>query len=71
MKKAIIWRKSVYDDDYVCRCGKKLMINDDPVNDLLFDTSTQQLICPDCMWNVAKVTTYDIAVKTAFRSEKA
>ena len=61
--KVIIWRKSIYDNDYVCKCGKKLLINDDVAEDMLYDQNNKELICPNCMWNVAKVTTYEKAVK--------
>lgn len=70
--KAFIWRKSIYDNDYVCRCGKELMKNGNVVDDMLFNTETNELICPKCGLNVAKETTEIEALEIgAFRSEKA
>ena len=61
IKTAIIWRKSVYDNDYVCRCDKKLMENGEVCDDMLYDLEEDELICPDCKWNVAKYTTVEKA----------
>lgn len=67
---AIIWRKSIYDNDYKCRCGKKLYEHGDVVGDV--QVYADYLICPNCGWNVAKLTTEEKAVKSgAFRGEKA
>lgn len=70
-KNAIIWRKSIHDRDYICKCGKELMKNGEVVNDVLYDTKREELICPNCMWTVAKITTYDYAIKNAFKAEEA
>ena len=70
--RAIIWRKSIYDKDYVCRCGVQLMKNGNIIDDVLYNTETNELICPKCGLNVAKITTEKEALKKgAFRSEKA
>lgn len=61
MKNAFIWRKSIYDNDYVCKCGKKLMTNFEIADDMLYDRNTDELICPNCHLNVAKLTTVDNA----------
>lgn len=55
-KTAIIWRKSIYDNDFKCRCNYKL-INEHgtPKSDILVDMTSDMLFCPLCKWNVAKV----------------
>ena len=62
MKDAIIWRKSIHDNDYVCRCGKKLFENGEVAEDVL--TDTDYLICPQCRWLVAKLSTVEDAIKS-------
>ena len=70
MRKAIIWRKSIYDADYVCKCGKELFVNNQIPDDML--VYGDYLVCPQCGLNVAKLTTEEQAVKSgAMRGEKA
>lgn len=70
-KNAIIWRESVYHNDFKCKCGKVLFANNNVVEDVLYDTENDLLICPKCLKVVAKITTEKEAIKTAFRGEEA
>lgn len=70
-KNAIVWRESIYKNDYKCSCGKKLFENGDVVNDVLFDTRRDELICPVCMKVVAKLMDEKEASKIAHRGETA
>lgn len=70
-KTAIIWRKSIFENDYKCKCGKVLYARGKVSDDVLVDTETDTLYCPVCKWNVAKVTTVDKAYKMmAMRCEQ-
>lgn len=60
--KAIIWRKSIHDNDYVCKCGQKLMEKGEA--NLISMEDSEYLFCPKCGWNVAKLTTVEEAVKS-------
>ena len=65
-KQAIIWRKSIHDRDYICRCGKKLMTNDTISEDLKVVGNRyvgKELVCPNCGWNVAKLMSYAEAIR--------
>lgn len=57
--KAIIWRKSIHDSDYICRCGHKLMDNNEM--DVVEDTG--YILCPKCGYLVAKTSTVEEAIK--------
>lgn len=58
--KAIIWRKSIYENNYICRCGEKLMED----NVLNVNEDCGYVICPKCKWLVAKLSTVDEAIKS-------
>ena len=64
MKLAIIWRESIYHNDFKCNCGKQLMNDYELSGDILVDKSRNMLICPDCLREVAKLTTEEYALKT-------
>ena len=70
-KNAIIWRESVYKNDFTCGCGKVLFENGNVVNDVLYDPQSDLLVCPNCLKVVAKITTEKEAAKSAFRGENA
>lgn len=70
-KTVIVWRESVYKNDYICRCGKKLFEGKNIPDDMLFDTETDELICPECGWNVARISSFEKASKEAIRIEEA
>lgn len=61
MKDAIIWRKSIFENDYVCRCGKKLMSKGKIAKDIVEEMN--YLICPSCNYLVAKLSTIEDAEK--------
>ena len=61
LRNAIVWRKSIYDKDYVCGCGKKLFDDGKMAEDVLFDPESRYLFCPKCFLNVAKWLTVDEA----------
>ena len=63
MKNAIIWRESIYLNDFKCKCGKQLMNDNKLVDDILFDEKREMFICPECLRDVAKLTTEEYAVK--------
>ena len=69
-KNAIIWRKSIYDNDYICRCGKTLFKDGKFTKGIMIIPDADIVICPNCKWNVARITTEEEASKTAFRGEK-
>lgn len=52
MKDAIIWRKSIQENEYVCRCGKKLAKDGKVAKDIVKEMG--YLICPSCNYLVAK-----------------
>lgn len=49
----IIWRESVYKNDFVCRCGEQLMKDGEISKAILYDEVLRFLICPKCKNNVA------------------
>ena len=72
IKNAIIWRESVYNNDFVCSCGKVLFENNQLPGDLLYDNFEDLIVCPNCRKVVARVTTEEDAIKFgAFRGETA
>lgn len=68
---AIIWRESIYNNDYVCRCGKVLMDKGKLCEDMLVDVDTMELICPQCKLNVALLADSDFAEEFAFKAMEA
>ena len=66
---AIIWRKSIYENDYKCKCGMTLYANGKVSDDVL--VSDNSLYCPICGWCVAKLTTIEVAYRLqAMRCEQ-
>ena len=61
--KAIVWRESIYMNNYLCKCGKKLWSDGDAAGDLLVDIDNGGMYCPECGWLVAYLTTEDQAMK--------
>lgn len=61
-KTAIIWRKSVYDNNFICKCGEELMHGEEIKDTVLFDTRTNTLICPKCKLNVAIIADKPVEV---------
>ena len=48
-REAFIWRKSIYDRDFVCSCGKRLADeNGFPNGDTLYNQANGDVICPNC-----------------------
>ena len=70
-KNAIVWRKSVYDNDYKCSCGKILFEKGDLISDVLIDISNDAIICPKCMKVVAAIMNEKDAKKIAIRGVQA
>lgn len=72
IKNAIVWRESVFKNDFKCSCGKVLFENDQIPDDMLYDTFDDLLVCPVCRKTVAKLMTEEDAMRIgAFREEKA
>lgn len=50
--KAFIWRQSIYENDYKCKCGYRLFneFKGDLSRDVLIDTASDEkwLYCPKC-----------------------
>lgn len=70
MKTAIVWRESIYHNDFKCNCGKELMIDNELSKDILYDEKRKRLICPNCLKDVAIITTEDYALRVkAMRDE--
>ena len=70
-KNAIVWRESIYKNDYKCSCGKVLFENNDIAKDVLVDVERDELYCPNCMKRVAVLMNEKEAKKVAFRGEQA
>ena len=61
MKKnnALIWRESVYKNDFVCTCGHKLYnVDEDELDAVIFE-DTKGVYCPECNSMVAIITTVE------------
>lgn len=63
MKKTIIWRESIYHNNFTCKCGKQLMKDEEILDDVLYDESRKELVCPNCYLVVGKETTLEMAQK--------
>lgn len=45
----IIWKKSIYGNDFKCKCGRELAnMNGQPNDGILLVPETRALICPKC-----------------------
>lgn len=61
MKKAVIWRESVYKNDFRCNvCKEKLSNNGVPSEEILSDEEGRVLYCPTCRNCVAYVKDIEI-----------
>lgn len=52
---AIVWRESVYKNDFKCSCGFPLMTEGTINRDVLYNPHDKLLICPKCQKVVAKL----------------
>jgi len=52
---AIIWRESVYKNDFTCSCGYDFMKDGELAETMLYDTKQKVLVCPRCKKRVAKI----------------
>ena len=53
---AIIWRESIYKNNFTCNCGEKLGSDEgDPIPDMLMDEEESYLVCPKCMKTAARL----------------
>ena len=61
MKKAIIWRESIYKNHFKCnKCGTKLWNEDtNTATDDLGTAGTKWMFCMNCRNNVAFIADYD------------
>ena len=52
----IVWRESVYKNDFKCSCGFPLMTAEGKIDrDVLYNPHDKLLICPRCQKVVAKL----------------
>ena len=59
-KYALIWRKSVYDNEFRCtKCGAKLMKLGGRLGRAQILPDGQTVICADCGYHVAHIEPYD------------
>lgn len=49
----LIWRDSVYHNNFVCSCGRVLAKDGVVADGVLYDTKTRYLYCPRCEKAVA------------------
>lgn len=57
-KTAIIWRKSVYENDFRCNVCKAALFNADTMtvkDEVIIDEEKQSMFCPDCKNKVAHI----------------
>lgn len=54
---AFIWRQSIYDNEFKCKCGYKLYkpYKHSPASDVKVDITNGVLYCPKCGWLVGKM----------------
>ena len=52
---AIIWRESVYKNNFVCSCGYEFMKDGELAETMLYDTAQKMLVCPRCKKRVAMI----------------
>jgi len=62
MKPVVVWKKSIYDNDFVCKCGAKLFHKEDfLLTDYVgyLDEDPNKLFCRHCMTPVAVIRLYN------------
>ena len=75
--KAVVWRKSVVDNNYKCEYGHLLFKNGNICDDVLVDdangdlSDNSSLFCPECRKYVAYITSVEEATKTAYKVPEA
>ena len=54
---AIIWRQSIYENEFKCKCGYKLYkpVKNKLDRDVIVDFTNALLYCPKCGWVVGKM----------------
>ena len=54
---AFIWRQSIYENDFKCKCGYKLFdtSKNEPARDVLIDQIDNYMYCPKCGLAVGKI----------------
>lgn len=64
---ALIWRKTMYFNNFECSCGHVCFKDGKVADDMLFDPEEQMLVCPKCYRYVAQVSTVDAAIRSGAR----
>lgn len=54
---AFIWRQSIYENEFKCKCGYKLYKpeKNEPGRDVMIDITNGAIYCPKCGWVVGKI----------------
>lgn len=54
---ALIWRESIYKNEFKCKCGYKLYkpYKNELAHDIILDITNATLCCPRCGWLVGKM----------------
>lgn len=58
-KRAIVWRESIYNNDFICSCGNRLAENDGTLKDELVKGDDNYAYCRKCGLPVALIRIID------------